>query len=313
MWKELEEENKKKYHDQAEKEKVRYLLELNSFYQSHPFEIIQNKTKKNHVKKPCSAYALYLKEQKQIIKSQNPSLKMADILKIVGDKWKNLAENEKSKYQNEAQKEKEKTKAILNEHMIESTTKNPIPQKRVQNQKRIQKALKKENIKTEPFIRDLPKIEYDDLKREEEPAMMKKQMIGGASNINMMEMPGDSFFPELLANISKFSIPEIISRAASNKEQPEFVQDANYLMNLLDTTKRFGEKSTELLLDYFTFQSRQESNANRCMPQGTVAPVNRNQAINETLMNCLQLDSNGDFNLDAFNVKLSSLVCKSIE
>jgi hypothetical protein len=25
------------------------------------------------------------------------------------------------------------------------------------------------------------------------------------------------------------------------------------------------------------------------------------------------LDSNGDFNLDAFNVKLSSLVCKSIE
>jgi len=64
MWKELDDESRKKYNDQAEKEKVRYLLELNNFYQSHPFEVIQNKTKKNHIKKPCSAYALYLKEQK---------------------------------------------------------------------------------------------------------------------------------------------------------------------------------------------------------------------------------------------------------
>jgi len=123
----------------------------------------------------------------------------------------------------------------------------------------------------------------------------------------------ESFFPELLANLSKFSIPEILSRAQSNKNNEELTQDpGNYLLSLLDPTKRMAEKSTDLLLDYFTFQSRQDS-VNKCMPQGTVVPGNRNQAINETLMNCLQLDGSGDFNLDAFNVKLSSLVCKSIE
>jgi len=62
LWKDLADDEKKKYHDEAEKEKMRYLMELNEFYQKNPFEVIQNKTKKNHVKKPCSAYALYLKE-----------------------------------------------------------------------------------------------------------------------------------------------------------------------------------------------------------------------------------------------------------
>jgi len=104
-------------------------------------------------------------------------LKMADILKIVGEKWKNLPDPEKAVYQSKAQQEKEITKAKINEHMVQGITeKNPIPQKRVQNQKRIQKALKKENIKTE---QDIPytKIEYDYLKREDEPPLWKKPMI----------------------------------------------------------------------------------------------------------------------------------------
>lgn len=100
MWKELDEETRQIYFDKAEKEKIKYLLELNEFYQTFPFEIIQNKTKRNHVKKPCSAYAIFLKEMKQTIKDENPTLKMADILKIVGERWKSLEESKKALYKN---------------------------------------------------------------------------------------------------------------------------------------------------------------------------------------------------------------------
>lgn len=86
LWKDLPEDEKKKYLDEAEKDKMRYLMELNDFYQNNPYEVMSNKTKKNHVKKPPSAYALYLKEQKKIIKNEDSSLKMADVIKLVAKK-----------------------------------------------------------------------------------------------------------------------------------------------------------------------------------------------------------------------------------
>lgn len=86
LWKDLADSEKKKYNDQAEKEKTKYLMDLNEYYQKNPLKVIQNKTKKNHVKKACSAYALFLKEMKKNIKAEDPSLKMADVLKIVAER-----------------------------------------------------------------------------------------------------------------------------------------------------------------------------------------------------------------------------------
>jgi len=153
MWKNLDTETRAVYNDRAEKEKVKYLLELNEFYQTFPFEIIQNKTKRNHVKKPCSAYAIFLKDVKDGIKDENPDLKMADILKIVGERWKALPAPQKAAYKARAEEEKEAAKAKISEHMYnevdETFKKMPLPQKRIQNQKRIQKALLKENISAE--------------------------------------------------------------------------------------------------------------------------------------------------------------------
>jgi hypothetical protein len=183
LWKNLGEYDKKRYHDQAEKEKHRYLTELNDFYQNFPFEVIQNKTKKNHVKKPCSAYALYLKEMKIVIKSEKPDLKMADILKVVAERWKNLSDEHRVIYQKKAQIEKELTKAKMNEyanHQVEEppkSKKDVLPKKHVQSQKRVQKALLKETVKS-PTSTDA-KIEANEnnVCSIEEPSLVKQQVL----------------------------------------------------------------------------------------------------------------------------------------
>jgi hypothetical protein len=128
-WKELPKEEKEKYNSKAKNDKLRYLRELDAFSKEHPHESIQNRTKKNHIKKPCSAYALFLKEMKKIIKRQDPDLKMADILKVVSEKWKQLPDPERLIYQERARAEKAVVKARLGKDNIlqESTKINILP------------------------------------------------------------------------------------------------------------------------------------------------------------------------------------------
>lgn len=339
LWKELPEEEKKRYFDQAEKEKVRYLLELNDFYQNFPFEVIQNKTKRNHVKKPCSAYALYLKEMKKTIKSQNPSLKMADVLKVVGERWKSLSEEEKAVYQEKAQNEKEMTKAKINEHMIkeiQDSKKAPIPQKRVQNQKRIQKALLKENVKVEGLFDN--KVELEDPKLEE-PALVKHQVTTSTLQNKQPNLfdPTDltfDFANFFSSTFPKLGLPEpsIMTKFESKDERSSNLnKDASFILSLCETTNRVARKSSDLILDLLNFHSRQETvekkdsqpsldNANcslaatdsiiQNLTQNNINNNNNNnqnissraQMMNDTLVNCLNFEPSTDFNFDSFNI-----------
>jgi hypothetical protein len=152
LWRFLPENQKQAYHEEAEREKGRYIEDLELFHTNNPNEVIQNKTKKNHVKKPCSAYALYLKENKKSIKLEHPDLKMADILKVVGQRWKELPENLKSHFQRMALAEKEIAKAKMNENLFQNE--EPAPQKKKSSPKKEQKSKTspkslKESIKTE--------------------------------------------------------------------------------------------------------------------------------------------------------------------
>ena len=347
LWKELPDDEKKKYFDQAEKEKVRYLLELNDFYQNFPFEVIQNKTKRNHVKKPCSAYALFLKEMKKTIKAQNPSLKMADVLKVVGEKWKSLSEEERAVYQDKAQAEKEMTKAKINEHMIreiQDSKKAPIPQKRVQNQKRIQKALLKENVKIEGLFDH--KAEHDDPKLEE-PALVKHQVTTSTlqnKQPNLFDTPDLTFdFANFFSStFPKLGLPEpsILTKFESKDERSSNLnKDASFILSLCETTNRVARKSSDLILDLLNFHSRQETvekkdsqapqdNASRfnSLIQNQTQNNNNNsnnnnttnnnissraQIMNDTLINCLNFEPSADFNFDSFNVKLNFLLSLS--
>jgi len=148
LWKSLNEEERGRYKTEAENDKIRYLKELDYFWKENPSEMIQNKTKKNHVKKPCSAYALYLKEVKQDIKDQNPNLKMADVLKIVSEKWKVLDKGIKAQYESKADKEKEKARAKLGEKILtnnDASKEISLKKKKARQQNEIRKQIKIDN------------------------------------------------------------------------------------------------------------------------------------------------------------------------
>jgi hypothetical protein len=314
LWRDLPEDQKRKYHEIAEKEKVKYLLELNSFYQTFPYEVVQNKTKKNHVKKPCSAYALYLKEMKKKIKEENSSLKMADILKLVGERWKNLSEEEKAVYQDQANIEKEQAKVKMNEHMlrdIEDLKKAPIPQKRVQSHKRIQKALMKENAKLHASGYDLMQ---EFRPKYEEPSLRKQQYnpsIMGMSRPNYydFEMPAlQSYFNPSTVEKPALESLNMWSRQESN--DPELEKEASFLMNLFDTTTKIQKKKSELIYDLLTFHSKQDSSVVESTINGTAnagargnnaAISSRAQMMNETLINCLSFEPHTEFNFDSLN------------
>jgi len=116
LWRDLDSKDKEKYYQLADKDKERYLEELNVYLQNCPTGVIKNKTKKNHIKKPCSSYAIFVKEMKEVIKGERPELKMADILKIIAERWKKLTDDEKAIYQEKSRIEKEVVKAKLDEN-----------------------------------------------------------------------------------------------------------------------------------------------------------------------------------------------------
>jgi hypothetical protein len=316
LWKGLNEEERKKYYDMAEKEKVRYLLELNEFYQTHPFDVIQNKTKNNHVKKPCSAYGLFLKETKKVVKVEKPDLKMADVLKIVAERWKVLDDKTRKIYQEQAKAEKEVVKAKINENTSEDDKcyASSLPQKRLQSQKRVKKALLKENIKVT--------YTHPELKMEEvstsEYSPFEEAVFATLSETNDSEVTPNHWntFPTdemILNHIPSFNMnynrmPSIEPFSSNNQ-----IAQNNVEM-IMDTVDLKPKKSNDFLMDLLNFQSIQQdfgfkySMKNSLVNQTSSCSAIRSnnckpsrQVLNDALVSALDFGCNNEFDFDYFN------------
>jgi hypothetical protein len=226
LWKQLPSEEKEAYNSQAKSDKMRYLQELDDFSKAHPTETIHNKTKKNHIKKPCSSYAIFLKEMKNVIKDQTPNLKMADVLKIVSEKWKGLNEQEKAVYQERAQREKELVKAKLDENLQNNLAANPS-----HDDPGVHKKLKGHPQKPNPPSYDIKSLVAQRTQSNPRPD-------GSLSRGNFQELD-----PSLLS-IARSQSFQHNSFKRSNDE------DGNGLLTLLDKTL---EKSRELIVDLLNF------------------------------------------------------------
>lgn len=115
LWKEADEETRQHYEQKAKQEKLKYATELSDFCKTFPTEPIQRP--RNYIKKPCNAYGYFLKEMKEEIRKQNPEMRMCEVLRIVGEKWKQLSAENKEKYELQAEASKKNFKEEVTKQM----------------------------------------------------------------------------------------------------------------------------------------------------------------------------------------------------
>eukprot|EP00887_Chlorella_sp_A99_P002324 scaffold10.g2324.t1 len=62
----------------------------------------------NAPKRPQSAYFIFMNENREKIKKENPEATFGQIGKIAGEQWKALSDKEKEPYTKKAEKDKER-------------------------------------------------------------------------------------------------------------------------------------------------------------------------------------------------------------
>ena len=93
-WRNLREHEKNEFYAQAEIEKRKY-EKVKAKYLAH-------KKANSGPKRSPTAFFLFAKDRRPAIKQAQPDAKVTDVAKILGEEWRNLAENSKSKYQAES-------------------------------------------------------------------------------------------------------------------------------------------------------------------------------------------------------------------
>lgn len=82
-------------------------------------------------KRPLSAYILFCKDHRDEIKNKNPSFKVTDITKELGERWKSITEKDKKKYEKMAGEDKTRyTEAMKSYTPPEKTEEKPAKKSR---------------------------------------------------------------------------------------------------------------------------------------------------------------------------------------
>lgn len=67
----------------------------------------------NAPKRPLSAFFLFSQDERPKIKSENASLSVADVAKVIGEKWRGASDDVKRRYEKAAQEAKERYETEL--------------------------------------------------------------------------------------------------------------------------------------------------------------------------------------------------------
>eukprot|EP00897_Mesotaenium_endlicherianum_P007519 jgi/Mesen1/6796/ME000035S06175 len=62
----------------------------------------------NAPKKPLAPYMIYCKEQREVVKANNPDVSFGELGKILGSQWSTLEEKEKKPYLKKAEADKQR-------------------------------------------------------------------------------------------------------------------------------------------------------------------------------------------------------------
>jgi len=129
MWKALPDTDKKRYQEEADKDKSRYkeamkgyipLPESNSDDEG-PIRK-RRKKKKKKIKDPfkpkraMSSFMFFLQAKRQEVRDKFPDLKITDIGKRLSELWKEIPPEERQKYVDQAERDKERYKAQMEKY-----------------------------------------------------------------------------------------------------------------------------------------------------------------------------------------------------
>ena len=157
IWQSLNDKQKKKYVDEAGKDKERYEEEMNEYVPSEGFE--KKGKKKSKAKRAPSGYIIFCQDKREEIKSENPEMKATEITKELGRQWKELSQEEKDEYN-------QRSKDMNAELKAQSEDEEEKPKK--------QKGKKK--VEAEPEVEEEeaePEVEEEEEPEEKKP---KKQI-----------------------------------------------------------------------------------------------------------------------------------------
>jgi len=117
LWKLLTEDEKKKYIDAANQDKARYHTAMSTYVKS-PSDTDSDdgqrrrrrKKKKNKdpnkPKRSMSSFMYFANEQRQSVRDKYPDIKITEIGKKLSEMWKVMSQEEKQKYIDQAEKDK---------------------------------------------------------------------------------------------------------------------------------------------------------------------------------------------------------------
>lgn len=122
-YKELTEDEKSKYEDMAATDRQRYEREMENYTppsddsdsdSDSDSDVPKRKKRKkkdpNAPKRASSAYMFFVKENRAKVKEENPDLSFGELGKLMGEKYRNLTEEEKKPYLEAAEQDKERSK-----------------------------------------------------------------------------------------------------------------------------------------------------------------------------------------------------------
>lgn len=107
-WKSISKKESAAYHTKAEKDKQRYMKEMESYVP--PAGLVQKKESKVRHR---SGYQIFCDEERPKVKKQHPDMKGKEVLSLLGQKWSSLTDKQKTKYKDMAQTEKESVSESL--------------------------------------------------------------------------------------------------------------------------------------------------------------------------------------------------------
>lgn len=70
----------------------------------------------NAPKRPLSTFFLFSQDERPKIKKDNPSLSVADIAKVIGERWRSIGDDKKRQYEERARQEKERYDREITEY-----------------------------------------------------------------------------------------------------------------------------------------------------------------------------------------------------